>query len=324
MRYPDAVWDPLGSQTQPRMKVHDIVCLHTMVGYLYSTNNMFHNNGYGGTESHFGIGGKWGSDVTGGRSWDGRVEQWQDLDYTADANLDGNHRCISIETADNAPTYAANIEPWTPKQVSAIVRLVRWLCSPGAHADCPSSWKCHQEGIPLKLIPDTKPGRRGIGYHAQGIAPNRVSGGELWSNANGKECPGPVRIRQLKSEIIPALTEEDMPLTDADLDKVEARVITALRKNIAFNRNGPTPDVQTISVADFLEMGDQKLDDIRSAVNTILPRDDEILVVLRTVADAVSRIPTNDAAVTEATAQILSAVSEVIIRIQSLRFQISE
>ena len=176
----------------------------------------------------------------------------------------------------------------------------------------------------MKLIPDTKPGRRGIGYHAQGIAPNRLSGGELWSSANGKECPGPVRIRQLKSEIIPALTEEDMPLTNADLDKVEARVVTALRKNIAFNRNGPTPDVQTISVADFLEMGDQKLDDIRSAMNAILSRDDEILVVLRTVADAVSRIPTSDAAVAEATAQILSAVSEVITRIQSLRFQLSE
>ena len=35
--YPGAAYKPLGPQTEPRMTGHDVVCLHTMVGYLSST-----------------------------------------------------------------------------------------------------------------------------------------------------------------------------------------------------------------------------------------------------------------------------------------------
>ena len=69
--------------------------------------------GYAGTESHYGVGGR------GARtrlSADGTVWQWQDRRHEADANLDGRHRVISIETADNFPASAADIEPWTPLQ----------------------------------------------------------------------------------------------------------------------------------------------------------------------------------------------------------------
>jgi hypothetical protein len=220
MRYPGASQHILGRQTEPEMRSHDIVCIHTMVGYLFSTHNMFLKNGFSGTESHFGIGGKWGSDLS--RNLDGVVYQWQDLDCTADANLDGAHRVISIETADNAPRLPRDILPWTPKQVVSLVRLIHWLCSKAAHADCPSSWKCHQEGIPMKLIPDSKPGRRGIGFHRQGIDPWRVSGGERWSESRGKECPTDARIKQLSQVVIPRVQENDptgendMPLTTPD------------------------------------------------------------------------------------------------------------
>jgi N-acetylmuramoyl-L-alanine amidase len=123
-RYSKATWRPLGEQTQPRMKRHDIICLHTMVGTLTGTDRMFKNNGYSGTESHFGIGGKWGD----GR--DGEVLQWQDTEFQADANLDGNHRIISIETGDNFPKKAADIEPWTPKQLEALAQLIAYLRHP--------------------------------------------------------------------------------------------------------------------------------------------------------------------------------------------------
>jgi hypothetical protein len=177
----------LGTQTQPRLSSHDIICVHTMVGYLKSTYGMFEQNGFSGVESHFGIGGKWGSDANDGL--DGVTWQFQDTDFTADANLEGNHRVLSIETADNAPRLAKDILPWTPKQLDEIVRLIAELCK--------------MYNIPAKLIPDTKPGRRGLAYHAQGISPNLVSGGEKWSSAPGKECPGPVRIRQFKEIVIP-------------------------------------------------------------------------------------------------------------------------
>src|SRR5215207_2579452 len=198
LTYPGARWKPLGAQTETRMTGHDIVCLHTMVGYLISTDRYFrisNGEGYRGTESHYGVGGKWGPDL--GAGLDGAVWQWQDRGYTADANLDGKLRVISVETADNAPDRAADIEAWTPLQVEALARLIAWESTKAAHAECPATWTCHKSGIPLVLIPDTLPGRRGIGYHQQGIDPVRVAGGVRWSNSYGKECPARRRIAQI-------------------------------------------------------------------------------------------------------------------------------
>ncbi len=221
---PGAAYKPLGPQTEPRMTGHDIVCLHTMVGYLSSTDGYFRGGngvGYAGTESHFGVGGKWGKDGTLGL--DGTVWQWQDLAYQADANLDGNPTVISVETADNA---ARPIQPWTPLQCEGIARLLAWLCSVEAHAECPSSWTCHREGIPLALIPDTKPGRRGIGYHRQGCDPWRVLGGVRWSPSRGKDCPTEARIAQIPAVIARAIEitthqEDDIMAT---LDELRAVV----------------------------------------------------------------------------------------------------
>ena len=197
---------------EPTMTGHDVLCLHTMVGVLASTDGYFrHGNGegYAGTESHYGVGGKWGKDAALGL--DGTVWQWQDRRYEADANLDGRHRVISIETADNFPASAADIEPWTPLQCEAISQLLAWESTVEAHADCPPSWTCHREGIPLALIPDTLPGRRGVGYHQQGCDPWRVSGGVLWSPSRGKVCPGARRIAQ-----IPAVIARAIEITQGD------------------------------------------------------------------------------------------------------------
>lgn len=178
-RCPLALWRPLGPQTQPRMAAHDVVVLHTMAGSLAGTDAMFHRNGYGGTESHFGVG--------AGEL----VYQWQDLDYTADAQLDGNRRCISIETADTGAPFprwsGSDVPAWTAEQVYVLARLVAWLAQ--------------RYAIPLQLIPDTRPGRRGVGYHRQGIDPWRVAGGERWSSAAGKVCPGDRRVAQVPEVI---------------------------------------------------------------------------------------------------------------------------
>jgi hypothetical protein len=196
------------------MNRHDVICLHTMVGFLTSTDAMFKRNGFGGTESHFGVGGIWGGDRSAGL--DGVVYQWQDTEFTADANLNGNRRVISIETADNAPRLARDIEPWTPRQCTAIIGLVAQLC--------------RKYDIPAELIPDSRPTRRGIGFHRQGIDPWRVAGGEVWSTSRGKECPGDRRIAQLRSVIVPgvrhALAGEKIvvenPVTWTDQHKLTA------------------------------------------------------------------------------------------------------
>lgn len=200
-RWNGALYRPLGTQSEPPMRSHDIVCLHTMVGYLWSTDAMFKGGGYTGTESHFGVGGRWGSDST--RGLDGVVYQWQDTVYSADANLDGWHRVISIETADNAPKLARDLEPWTPRQLDAIAACVAWCC--------------RTYDIPASLVPDSKPGRRGIAYHRQGIDPWRVAGGEVWSGADGKECPGDARISQLKNVVIPRVREILTPTKEPDV-----------------------------------------------------------------------------------------------------------
>ena len=205
-RLAGSVWAPLGAQTQPRMRAHDIWCLHTMAGSFTGTDSMFHAGGYKGLESHQGV------------RADGYAEQWQDIAYTADANLNGNDVVISTETEDYGGVFGrwnlndpTQIPAWTDAQVRTLIATGVQFCLPGtdprsAHRDCPRDRACYREGIPAALIPDTKPGRRGIGYHAQGVpGVGLVPGGVQWSNARGKQCPGHRRIAQLKTLIIPGI-----------------------------------------------------------------------------------------------------------------------
>lgn len=167
-----------------------------MVGTLAGTDAYFRREGYGGTESHFGVGG------------DGLVYQWQDTDHQADANLEGNHRVVSVETADHGAPFPAwsgsDVPAWTTEQVEAIAALLAWLC--------------RRYTIPCELIPDTRPGRRGIGYHRQGVDPWRVDGGERWSTAYGKVCPGDRRVAQIETVVIPRTREI---MEDATMPTVE-------------------------------------------------------------------------------------------------------
>lgn len=166
------------------MTSHDVVCLHTMAGFLAGTEAMFQQEGWKGTESHFGVGGP----ADSGK--DGVVYQWVDTDFQADANLQGNARLISIETSDGGDETT----PWSDAQLDAIAALVVWACQ--------------EYSIPAALIPDSGSDRRGIGYHRQGIDPWRTTGTEKWSNAAGKVCPGDVRIDQLINDVIPRVQQE--------------------------------------------------------------------------------------------------------------------
>jgi hypothetical protein len=108
-------------------------------------------------------------------------EQYVDTQYRAPAQLEGNSSMISIETqggVDNIDT-----EPWTAAQVERLASIARWT---------------HQvHGIPLVRMANSLPETRGIGYHRLGIDPWRVDGGELWSRAYGKVCPGNGKIAQI-------------------------------------------------------------------------------------------------------------------------------
>jgi hypothetical protein len=206
------------------MARHDIVCLHTMAGTFTWTDDWFHENGFGGTESHFGLAGS------------GRLKQWQDLDFSADANYDGNYRCISIETADRGEAFpdwsGSDVPPWTDAQLDVLVALVGWLCD--------------RYDIPRELVPDSRPGRRGIAYHRQGIPPWKDPAGELWTklpNGNGKVCPGDNRVAQIHEVILPRLKGVDAGNPFPALDPDEQRAALRLARKLEVRSRSTFPDI---------------------------------------------------------------------------------
>jgi hypothetical protein len=227
--YPDAEFDEIGGREQARrMHDHDIVCLHTMAVEFDVVDRNVHQDGYGGIGAHFG--------VTG----DGRVKQWRDLDFRSQANLDGNHRVISIETADTGAPFpdwdhdGSDVPAWSDAQIDAIVDLVGWLCD---HFD-----------IPKDLIPDSLPGRRGVAYHRLGIRGDfpppftgLVAGGEVWSGSTGKVCPGDRRITQIHDVIMPGL-HGGAELFPA-LDREQQREVLRLARKLDARDKKTFPDV---------------------------------------------------------------------------------
>lgn len=211
-------WAPLASNwaSQPRMSQVDIISIHTAVGSLASTDAYFRRNGFGGTFSHFGIGG------------DGSCTQWQDTAYRAAANYNGNWHIISVECADvGAPFPAWNtndgnaVPAFSDAQIETLARLIATIAP--AH------------NIPIALIPDAKPGRRGIGYHRQGVPGYMVAGAEQWSTAQGKVCPGNRRIAQIPQVIARA---QQIVNGDTDLDANQAAQLDYIFKAV----RGGNPD----------------------------------------------------------------------------------
>lgn len=128
---------------------------------------------------------------------DGTVEQYINTAFRSSANLSGNRDSVTVESQDvGGPfpvwdTRGSDVPAWTPKQVEALARLAAWVHV--AH------------GVPLVLMPSSKPGTRGVGWHRQGIDPFRVTGGEVWSKAKGKVCPGDRRVDQVPKIIARAM-----------------------------------------------------------------------------------------------------------------------
>jgi hypothetical protein len=214
-RMPGTVWSPLANNwaDQPKMRAFDIICIHTMVGGLMGTDSHFryaNGTGYVGTESHFGTG------------HDGRIIQWQDTAYQAEANYLGNYHVISIENADTGTGFPAwggsDVPAFTLAQIEANAQII--------------AWACRTHNIPCELIPDAKPGRRGIGYHRQGVLGYMAAGAELWSSSRGKVCPGDRRVAQIPAIIVRAKQilngEQDMPLNDTDLTNISKAMVNAL------------------------------------------------------------------------------------------------
>jgi hypothetical protein len=203
-RCPFAAWRRLPG-SEPAITPRTFI-FHTMVGYLTSTDRYFRSGASGGIESHFGVGGKWGTDLPAGL--DGVIWQWRDTSEQADANLHANDFAISVETADNAPRSAADLAAWTPKQVAALIRLGRWARA--------------THGIPPRIC--RTPTDAGFGWHAMWGAPSP------WTPSSGKVCPGARRIAQLRTVILPAIFAADAPPVEDD-DMTPDQLLDALESD---------------------------------------------------------------------------------------------
>jgi hypothetical protein len=138
--------------------------------------------------------------------WNGHRKQHRHTDAVAAATGAANYDTASAETADRGtgfPDWNINdpkqVPPWRDEQLEALID---------------TTVQFHRiHSIPLELLPDSKAGRKGFGYHRLGIRgdflgsgyiyPGWVPGGETWSSSVGKACPGDRRIKQVIEIILP-------------------------------------------------------------------------------------------------------------------------
>lgn len=180
VKLPGALWVPINrNYTARKRSKTDCVILHVAVSEAKSLAGWF-NNPSAGASSHFYV------------RRDGTIEQYIDLDYISWANGAGNSRSITVETQGGASGE------WTAAQHVANVKIIVFA---------------HQKyGVPIVQMTNSKSTSKGVGYHLLGVPANRTqkllkrsqTGGELWSSAVGKVCPGPERVKQIPSIVAEA------------------------------------------------------------------------------------------------------------------------
>lgn len=200
-RYPGAVWQPITAHpryAKTRMTEYNRMNLHTAVSNAQSLFGAF-NKSSGPAFSHFYVAG------------DGTVYQYQDTDYRAAADGDGNDATISVESWDGytgkswdadgngEPDWknSSDVPQWTAKQVESLAQLFAWVV------------KTH--GIRVKIAESSQYGEpsKGLSWHRLGIDGNfpalpdvragrqQRGGGMHYSSSYGKGCPGDERIWQV-------------------------------------------------------------------------------------------------------------------------------
>ena len=108
--------EPIRMPTPRRINLHTAVSGTKSLAWSGNTEKPSGSMGYfnttsaGGVFSHFYV------------REDGTVEQMQDTAYRSSCDLDGNPDTISVESWDGRREVA-----WTPAQVAAITKLVRWI-----------------------------------------------------------------------------------------------------------------------------------------------------------------------------------------------------
>lgn len=192
--YPKAIRKPITRHDTPMTRYRG-ACNHVAVSEGSSLYGYF--NQAGNPTSHFYV------------RKTGVVEQYVDTRFQAPAQLQGNHDLISIETQGGVNSVDA--EPWTAEQIQTLAEM---------HA-----WMHRTHGIKLQLMPNSRSTSFGVGYHKLGVDPFRVDGGELWSKAYGKVCPGAAKIKQIPTIIAKAAALVGTTTTEDELSAADVQTI---------------------------------------------------------------------------------------------------
>lgn len=136
----------------------------------------------------------------------GTCIQHRDTTWKPAANSDGNWHLGAFECMDRGPEFG-NWNKYDGHAVPGFTSAQR-----ESIADKLAQYNT-LHSVPLVMLPNSKVGNRGIGYHRQGVDgafltnnyayPGRVTGGERWSIDFGKVCPGDRRITELIKIILP-------------------------------------------------------------------------------------------------------------------------
>lgn len=191
--YPGAVRKPIRKNFSTRKPRYDAVIFHTDAGNARDLFGWWNHADNDGASSHFHI------------AKDGTIFQYVDTAHTSWTSGEGSSRSIGVET------QGYGTEPWTDAQITSIMALIRW-CN-----------KTH--GIPIRAMNSSRGTERGIGWHRLGVngsfpampsilaGRRQRGGGETWSKAAGKVCPGTARIRQIPMILKLASEIEERPVT---------------------------------------------------------------------------------------------------------------
>ena len=180
-RMPGARWRPLSRNYTRRVTTKDCIILHSTGTNAATSQYGWFNTPGAGASSHFHV------------DNNGVIEQYVDTAHMSWANASANPRSVTIETQGNGHG------PWTAAQISSIVRIIQWVRS--VH-----------KGIPLRQMTSSAASQKGIGWHRLGVNGNfprtgilrgrsQRGGGQSWSKAFGKICPGDDRIKQIPAII---------------------------------------------------------------------------------------------------------------------------
>jgi hypothetical protein len=186
--YPRAIYRPVqGLSMDPGIAPVGVI-LHVTASEATSQYGWF-NGPSGGIESHLHI----------PKTADAPIEQYRDTEREADANYRGNRwwcgahgrfeGFLSVETQGLADGI------WTDYQLDEIERFIRWAAA--------------LHGFPMTLAQTYR--SPGLGYHVMFGADPAL---DCWSNARGKVCPGPLRIAQFRSVLLPRLAAKNYQEVD--------------------------------------------------------------------------------------------------------------